>query len=395
MLENQDMSAPIKLAEGYNPFGDEEFVPQAQPAVEVAPTETNEPNSQQQSAQTAPVEEAKPQVQEQQQSSITFDPNQFVKERFGYDTVEQAEEEFKKLKEKPSEFEFKDNVSKTLFDAIKEGKADDVYEVLNQQKKLDKLLTSELNIDLAAEIVKTNISNKYKNLSPDEVNLLFYDQFFVPLKPEQGYDESDEDYAGKVKTWQSQVDYVEKKLMIEAKVIRPELEKLKSDIKLPDIYNEAEYEAQSQAEFENMQKARSIYENTLNSEFQSFNGFNVSVKDEDVEIPISFNVAEEERLAMKNELSDFDSDSYFENRWFNKEGKPNVQQIMADKYLLENREKIFSKIANEAASQRLLAHLKKTGNININQTSTPQGTTPNINTNASVQEQLANWAFGS
>jgi len=391
MLENQDMSAPIKLAEGYNPFGDEEFVPQAQPAVEVAPTAINEPNTEQQPAQTAQ-EEAKPQ---EQLTAPAFDPNQFIKEKFGFESVEQAEQEFKKLKEKPAEFEFKDNVSKTLFDAIKEGKADDVYEVLNQQKKLDKLLTSELNTDIAAEIVKTNISNKYKNLSPDEVNLLFYDQFFVPLKPEQGYDESDDDYAGKVKTWQSQVDYVEKKLMIEAKVIRPELEKLKSEIKLPDIYNEAEYQAQSQAEFEMMQQARSIYENTLNSDFQSFNGFNVSVKDEDVEIPISFNVAEEERLAMKNELSDFDSDSYFENRWFNKEGKPNVQQIMADKYLLENREKIFSKIANEAASQRLLAHLKKNGNININQTSTPQGTTPNINTNASVQEQLANWAFGS
>jgi len=391
MLENQNMSAPIKLAEGYNPFGDEVFVQQAQPAVDVAPTATDE----QQSAQVAPQEETKPQEQPPAASGTTFDPNQFVKEKVGFESVEQAEQEFKKLKEKPAEFEFKDNVSKTLFDAIKEGKADDVYEVLNQQKKLDKLLTSELNTDIAAEIVKTNISNKYKNLSPDEVNLLFYDQFFVPLKPEQGYDESDDDYAGKVKTWQSQVDYVEKKLMIEAKVIRPELEKLKSEIKLPDIYNEAEYQAQSQAEFEMMQQARSIYENTLNSDFQSFNGFNVSVKDEDVEIPISFNVAEEERLAMKNELSDFDSDSYFENRWFNKEGKPNVQQIMADKYLLENREKIFSKIANEAASQRLLAHLKKNGNININQTSTPQGTTPNINTNASVQEQLANWAFGS
>ena len=61
------------------------------------------------------------------------------------------------------------------------------------------------------------------------------------------------------------------------------------------------------------------------------------------------------------------------DRWFNEDGNPKVQQIMADKYLLENREKIFSKIANEAASQRLLAHLKKTGNININQTPTPQG----------------------
>ena len=355
MLENQNMSAPIKLAEGYNPFGDEVFVQQAQPAVDVAPTATDE----QQSAQVAPQEENKPQEQPPAASGTTFDPNQFVKEKFGYDSVEQAEEEFKKFKEKPSDFEFKDNVSKTLFDAIKEGKADDVYDILNQQKRLEKLTTSELTSDLAAEIVKTNISNKYKNLSPDEVDLLYYDQFFVPLKPEQGYEESDEDYTLKVKQWQSQSDYIEKKLMIEAKVIRPELEKLKSEIKLPDIYNEAGLEAQSQAEFEVMQQARSIYENTLNSDFQSFNGFNVSVKDEDVEIPISFNVGEDERLAMKNDLADFDSDSYFENRWFSEDGKPKVQQIMADKYLLENREKIFSKIANEAASQRLLAHLKK------------------------------------
>ena len=96
--------------------------------------------------------------------------------------------------------------------------------------------------------------------------------------------------------------------MIEAKVIRPELEKLKSEIKLPDIYNEAGREAESQEEFEIQQQARSIYEKTLDSDFQSFNGFNVSVKDEDVEIPISFNVGEDERLAMKNDLMDFDCD---------------------------------------------------------------------------------------
>ena len=142
------------------------------------------------------------------------------------------------------------------------------------------------------------------------------------------------------------------------------------------------------------QKARSIYEKTLDSEFQSFNGFNVTVKDEDVEIPISFNVAEDERLAMKNDLTDFDSDSYFEKRWFAEDGKPKVQQMMADKYLLENYSKILQKVANEAASQKMLAHLKKNGNININQTPTPQGTTPTLNTTAE-QERLANWAFSS
>jgi hypothetical protein len=183
--------------------------------------------------------------------------------------------------------------------------------------------------------------------------------------------------------------------MIEAKVLKPEIEKLRSEITLPDIYNESAREAQSQEEFEIMQEARSIYERTLDSEFQSFNGFNVSVKDEDVEIPISFNVAEEERLAIKNDLEDFDTDLYFENRWFNKEGKPNVQQIMADKYLLENREKIFSKIANEAASQRLLAHLKKNGNININQTPTPQGAKPDLNSIEAERLRMAEWAFSS
>ena len=390
MLENQEMSASISLAEGYNPFSDE-AAPQVQQQVEVAPTATNdEPNNEQQSAQTIQNDEPK----QEQTSSQSFDPNQFVKERFGYETVEEAENEFKKLKENTS-FQFKDDISKTLFDAIKEGKADDVYEVLNQQKRLEKLTTSELNSEIAAEIVKTNIKNKHKSLSDEDVELLFYDQFFVPLKPEQGYDESDDDYAAKVNQWQSQVDYTERRLMIEAKVLKPEIEKLRSEITLPDIYNESGRQAESQAEFEIMQEARSIYERTLDSDFQSFNGFNVSVKDEDVEIPISFNVAEEERLAMKNDLEDFDTDLYFENRWFNKEGKPNVQQIMADKYLLENREKIFSKIANEAASQRLLAHLKKNGNININQTPTPQGAKPDLNGIEAERLRMAEWAFSS
>ena len=384
MPENTDMSAPIKLAEGYNPFGDEDVAPQqAQPAVDVAPTVTNEPNNNEQSAQN-----------DQQASNSSFDPNQFVKEKFGFESVEEAENQFKKFKEQPS-FEFKDNVSKTLFDAIKEGKADDVYQVLNEQKRLDKLTTAELNPDLAVEIIKENIKNKHKDLNQEEIDLLFFEKFYVPLKPEQSFDDTDEDYDAKLQTWQNQVDYVEKRLMIEAKLSRPELEKYKSDIQLPDIYNESGRQAESQAEFEIMQEARSEYEKTLNSDFQSFNGFNVSVKDEDVEIPIAFNVGEDEKLVMKNQLEDFDTDTYFENRWFNKDGRPNVQQIMADKYLLENREKIFSKIANEAASQRLLAHLKKNGNININQTATPQGTKPDLSGAEAERQRLAEWAFSS
>ena len=396
MLENQDMSAPIKLAEGYNPFSDEDVVPQVQPQVEVAPT-ANDQQIVDNSPNTSP-DSIVSDNQQTQTDYSTFNPDSFIKERFGFDTVDEAEQEFMRLieeREQAPDFDFSDDVSRTLFDAIREGKTDDVYQILNEQKRIDKLTSSELTTEIAAEIVKTNIQNKFKDLSADEVDLLFYDQFFVPLKPEQGYDETDEDYAGKLNAWQAQVDYTEKRLMIEAKVLRPEIAKLKSEIKLPDIYNEAGREAQYQEEFEYLQQARSVYERTLDSEFQSFNGFNVSVKDDDVEIPISFNVAEDERLALKQELSDFDGEAYLENRWFNEEGKPNVRQIMADKYVLENLPRILQKVANEAASQRLLAHLKKSGNINLNQTPTPQGTAPSLNPNAAIQEQLANWAFSS
>jgi hypothetical protein len=383
MPENNP-AAPIELAVGFNPFGDDN-APQVQNKIEEAPILNNEP-------QLAPPPQEETKVEEPSSHPQAFDSNQFLKERFGFESVEQAEEEFKRFREPKEEFKFQDDMSKTLFDAIKEGKTDDIYEILNQQKKLDKLISNELTPDLAVDIIKTNIQNKYKDLTSDEVDLLFYDQYFVPSKPEQAYDDSDEDYATKVKTWQSQVDYLDKKMMIEAKVIRPELTKLKSELKLPDIYGEAQQEAESREEVEKMQQARSIYEKTLDSDFQSFSGFTVSVKDEDVEIPISFNVAEEERLAMKNTLADFDSDSYFGERWFAEDGKPKVQQMMADKYLLENYNKILQKVANEAASQRMLAHLKKTGNININQP-TPQGTpTPSAN---AERDRLAAWAFSS
>jgi hypothetical protein len=384
MENTKTTEASVTLQQDFNPFGDDN-APQVQNKVEEAPILNNEP-------QSAPPPQEETKVEEPSSAPQAFDSNQFLKERFGFESVEQAEEEFKRFKEPKEEFKFQDDMSKTLFDAIKEGKTDDIYEILNQQKKIDKLISNELTPDLAVDIIKTNIQNKYKDLTSDEVDLLFYDQYFVPLKPEQAYDDSDEDYATKVKTWQSQVDYLDKKMMIEAKVIRPELTKLKSELKLPDIYGEAQQEAESREEVEKMQQARSIYERTLDSDFQSFSGFTVSVKDEDVEIPISFNVAEEERLAMKNTLADFDSDSYFGERWFAEDGKPKVQQMMADKYLLENYNKILQKVANEAASQRMLAHLKKTGNININQP-TPQGTpTPSAN---AERDRLAAWAFSS
>jgi len=395
MPENNG-AAPLELAEGFNPFSDDAQQVQTQQRVEEAPTQqVQEPT------QSAPVEtqntssqEASPekaQVQETGQS--TFDSNQFLKEKFGFDNIEQAEQEFKKIKEsKDSEFNFENETSRNLFNAIKEGKLDEIYDVLSQQKRLEKLTNSEINGNLAVDIIRTNLQNKYKDLTSDEVDLLFYQNYNFPQRPEKSFEDTDEDYEQKLNGWQNEIDFIERRMIIDAKVIKPELEKLKSEIRLPDVYGLEQQEAQSREAFEMATQARQVYERTLESDFKNFNGFEVTVKDEDVEVPVNYNISEEEKLDLKNRLSDFDSDAYYENRWFNKDGTPNVKQAMQDIYLLENFDKISKKLVNEAASQVKLAYIKNSGNVTLNP-KTPQGT-PQPNPNAQM-EDLAMWAFRS
>ena len=116
MLENQDMSAPIKLAEGYNPFSDEGVVPQVQPQVEVAPT-ANEQQIVDNSPNTSPDSIVSDNQQTQQSDYSTFNPDSFIKERFGFDTVDEAEQEFMRLieeREQAPSFDFSDDVRRGI-----------------------------------------------------------------------------------------------------------------------------------------------------------------------------------------------------------------------------------------------------------------------------------------
>lgn len=330
-----------------------------------------------------------------------FDTNAFIKEKFGFDSLEEAETSIKTLREKAEKpFEFKDDNSRRIFDAIQEGKIDDVYNVLNQQKKIEKLITGDVNAEIAAEIIRTDLENKYKDLTSEEVNMLFYERYNFPRKPEQELSDTDDEYETKVLDWKSQVEFMEKRMVIDAKVIRPDLAKLKADFVLPDVYNRAAQEQaaqeaalKEQEKLTKSQAARLEYEKALDLQYNSFEGFNVTVKDEEVEIPVSFTVSQDERTQIKQELSDFDGVAYLENRWFDKEGKPNVTQAMSDKYILENFGKILQKVANESAAQMKLQLIKKQGNITVGSQVTPQGS-QKANTQE-VNDMLANWAFGT
>lgn len=343
--------------------------------------------------QTATVEQTTTTTETQPQ----VDYNAFVKETFGYETLDEAKTEFeqlRKLKEEAPNQQFANEESKVLYQAWLEGKKDEVLDYLSNQTKIEKLATGEVNENTAEEIVKLSIKQKNKSLTDDEVDFMFNEKFSISSKPTQRTDEYDDDYQERVSEWEEKSRLVQKRLIIEAKMSQPEIDKLKGELVLPNIQSANQLSAeQEQEELQINAEIRKQFEQSLETDYKTFDGFNVTFKDENagIEIPISYVPTEEEKVNLKNQLSDFDHTEYFGNRWFSADGKPQVKSMMADKYFLENKEKIMQKVANEAAQQMRIKMIAMQSNINLKGNSNQQAFMPNKN----EMDSLAQAMFGA
>lgn len=341
-----------------------------------------------QAGSQAPVQPtaAVPPVQEEEDQIIT--PDVWLKEQLGYETVDAAKKEIEELRklrgtaQTPAQIKFANEQSEKFFEALKEGKEDDIYHYLSQKKTLERLEKMELKgVQEAAEIIKAGLQFKHPDLTSEEVNFLYNKRYSFPAKPRQSEDQDDADYAIELDAWQQSVKEKEQEMIIEAKLARPDLVKFKSELVLPDI-PKAQPEPQAPApdpEFEAKVLAwKGHVVDQLGSNAAKFNGFNVMYKDEAVEIPIAFKLTDEEKSSTVQMIKEqvlgeqYNFNDYFNKRWFDEKGNPNVNQMIHDVYLMNNAEKVFQKFANEAATQRLIHKAKEASNIQITQT--PQGT---------------------
>ncbi len=128
----------------------------------------------------------------------------------------------------------------------------------------------------------------------------------------------------------------------------------------------------------------------LESDYTKFEGFKTVVKDESVEIPISFKVPDDEKVALKGRFAaGFDLNGYFDKRWFDGKELPKTEQMMSEIYILENLDKILSGVANNAANQRLEEYKKSIKNVNLNGTR-QQTYQPTQNSNSSANPFATN-----
>ncbi len=297
------------------------------------------------------------------------DPNEWLKQNYGWEDVEAGKkelEELRKLKETaqtPAEHKFANEQSKKYYDAVVNGKEDDMYAILHQKKQLERLeKLSVANTNEAVDIIKADLQFKYPHIKPEDIEFMVSDKYAKPAKPIQGADQDDADYQAQVSSWQQQVSNIERKMMIDAQVAKPELAKYKSELVLPDIPKPVQ---EPEANQEALEAFRTNFQQKLGSDYQNFKGFNVTAKDGDVQLPVTYAISPEELAASKQMLENLNVNEFLDNRWFDEQGNPKINQMQEDLYLLTNRDKVFQKIANEAATQRFLHHQKIQNNVNL------------------------------
>jgi hypothetical protein len=302
-----------------------------------------------------------------------LDQKDWLKREFDVEDIsiiKQEREELKKLRETaqtPAEVKYANDQSKIFHEALIAGDEDKVYSLLHEKKRLEKLTGSDVTKLSAEEIVKYSISQKNKDLTSEEIDFLYNKRFSFPSKPVKELTDTDDDYSDKVKLWEGQVQEKERELIIEAKMARPELEKLKTALVYQEIQKSVDPKLAEtqQKELERIGELRNQYLQRLNSDYKNFNGYELAYKDEEVEIPVSFVVSEDEKAALRQELESFNVEDFIDKRWFDKEGNPNITQMMDDITLLRNKEKVLQKAINEVGSKMKEHYIKLKGNINV------------------------------
>lgn len=305
-----------------------------------------------------------------------LDEGAFVKQHFGFEDLATAKKEFETWKEKANqqpEIKFENEFNEKLFKAIKEGKTKEVRQYLETQERLEHLTTTEVNKDNAEDVIKMGMQLKYKDLSPPEINYKYNKEFGIPAEPKQGEAETDEEFADRKSAWAEKVSDIEMNKVIEAKLLRPELETSKSKISLPEIKQEqAAAPKPTQEDLDNFKRQQDVFVNEATTTVNKFTEFSVNVKNKDVDYNVSYTPSKEEKSVVDGILKEFAEDGFnpnavFSQRWVNENGTLNVDTMAKDLLRIYAGDNMDAKIANDAADKRLEIYLKDKKNINVNE----------------------------
>lgn len=324
---------------------------------------------------------------------------------YGWETEEAAKseiEQLRKLKDQKPEYKFENDESKRLAEAISKGDRKTVLNILETQERLESLTTTDVNDNTAEAIIKLAMQLKSKangvELSEKEINYKFNKDYGIPKEPVIKDDELEDEFNARKLEWQEKVDDIKMARAIEAKLAKPELEKLKTQIVLPNISENVQQKPPTQEELDAAKKYDNDYVQSVDNSIKNFNGVTIPVKNEVVDFPVSFGVTDEEKVTLSTLMKDFQKSNYdtnglFADLWVNDDKTLKTDKMIEDYYFIKNKEKMLSKLTNDSATKAVESYIKGKKNINVNETA-QQGTAQINNEDKTEMDVIRDQFFG-
>ena len=270
------------------------------------------------------------------------------------------------------EFKWENEVAKNIYDSLVNGNVSEIADVLYEQKVL-----SEIDKMDEADILKLRLAYEYPDLTPQEIEEEFASKYSV----DKDFDESlmtDDEIAAKRKQIEKQEKAIARELKKDVREAKDYLQTLKQDISFPDILSQFQEQAQPSVNTEEIvsqylktqeeeqakayEQARQMYEQSIETGLNAFEGFNVNYKDEEVQFDGKYALTPEEKAQLQNDLKAFDLESFYGPRYY-KDGKYDTKQLAEDVYFLQNRDKIVNSMVTQAVSKAKADLLKSMKNI--------------------------------
>jgi len=314
-------------------------------------------------------------------------------------------EELKTLKAIPpkaEEIKFADEQSKQIYELLREGgdKKKEVLQILKTQEQIETIASLDVNKNNAEDIIKLQIKLKNPQLSKEDIDFEYSQNYGIPKEPVQRKLEEDDEFEERMGEWRDKVAMMERKREVSAKIAQPELLKFKSELVLPPINkgttaNQNQPTPEEKAEFD---KAKESFLQSAKQTVDGFSGFATQVKDKDVDYSVSYAPSTEEKKLLSDNLtrlaeSGFDANTLFAERWYDVNTKTfKIDQMTKDLSRIFIGENSDKKLAADAANKRLETYLAEKKNVKFSQGN--EGSTFNPDTKTK-SEKLAEQFFGS
>lgn len=341
-----------------NPFDVSSY--SSDPNTSTEPTQTEPTQTEPAAAEPTTVEPTSAESTETTQT--TAEPTQ----------VEPAATEQESQEPTKIQFEWENEVAKNIYDSLVEGNVSEIADILYEQKVL-----SELDKMDESDILKLRLAYEYPDLTPQEIEEEFASKYSV----DKDFDESlmsEEEIAAKRKQIEKQEKVLARELKKDVREAKDYLQTLKQDISFPDILSQFQEQAQPSVNTEEIvsqylktqeeeqakayEQARQMYEQSIETGLNAFDGFNVNYKDEEVQFDGKYALTPEEKAQLQNDLKAFDLESFYGPRYY-KDGKYDTKQLAEDVYFLQNRDKIVNSMVTQAVSKAKADLLKSMKNI--------------------------------